>query len=55
MLRCMLYWLSWGFFLCHLKKHYKNGSIFSGHVSQGVPGVELSTGSLGHGLVFLVE
>ena len=31
--------------------HYKNGSIFSGHVShKGVPGVELSTGSLGHGL-----
>ena len=34
-----------------LKNHYKNGSIFSGHVShKGVPGVELSTGSLGHGL-----
>lgn len=34
-----------------LKKHYANGSIFSGHVShKGVPGVELSTGSLGHGL-----
>ena len=41
-----------GFFsVSHLKKHYKNGSIFSGHVShKGVPGVELSTGSLGHGL-----
>ena len=34
-----------------LKDHYSNGSIFSGHVShKGVPGVELSTGSLGHGL-----
>lgn len=34
-----------------LKDHYQNGSIFSGHVShKGVPGVELSTGSLGHGL-----
>ena len=34
-----------------LKDHYKNGSIFSGHVShKGVPGVDFSTGSLGHGL-----
>jgi transketolase len=34
-----------------LDRHYTNGSIFSGHVShKGVPGVELSTGSLGHGL-----
>lgn len=34
-----------------LKKHYQNGSIFSGHVShKDVPGVEISTGSLGHGL-----
>jgi len=34
-----------------LKLHYQNGSVFSGHVShKGVPGVELSTGSLGHGL-----
>jgi transketolase len=34
-----------------LKTHYKNGSILSGHVShKGVPGVEFSTGSLGHGL-----
>jgi transketolase len=31
--------------------HYSNGSVFSGHVShKDVPGVELSTGSLGHGL-----
>ncbi len=34
-----------------LKTHYQNGSILSGHVShKGIPGVELSTGSLGHGL-----
>lgn len=34
-----------------LRDHYQNGSVFSGHVShKGVPGVELSTGSLGHGL-----
>ena len=34
-----------------LGKHYQDGSVFSGHVShKGVPGVELSTGSLGHGL-----
>ena len=41
-----------GFFSTNeLTKHYSNGSIFSGHIShKGVPGVELSTGSLGHGL-----
>lgn len=34
-----------------LRNHYANGSVLSGHVShKGVPGVELSTGSLGHGL-----
>tara|TARA_Y100000768_G_scaffold383984_1_gene367136 strand:- start:20681 stop:21499 length:819 start_codon:yes stop_codon:yes gene_type:complete len=34
-----------------LKTHYQNGSQLSGHVShKGIPGVELSTGSLGHGL-----
>ncbi|MGX6600624.1 transketolase [Micromonosporaceae bacterium Da 78-11] len=34
-----------------LDQHYQNGSFFSGHVSHvGIPGVELSTGSLGHGL-----
>lgn len=34
-----------------LDEHYRNGSKLSGHVShKGVPGVELSTGSLGHGL-----
>jgi transketolase len=41
-----------GFFeLSRLEQHYSNGSVMSGHVShKGVPGVELSTGSLGHGL-----
>lgn len=34
-----------------LKTHYQNGSKLSGHVShKGIPGVEFSTGSLGHGL-----
>ncbi len=41
-----------GFFpLEELSGHYANGSRFSGHVShKGIPGVEVSTGSLGHGL-----
>ncbi|MBE6927917.1 MAG: transketolase [Ruminococcaceae bacterium] len=41
-----------GFFSTEeLKTHYQNGSRLSGHVShKGVPGVEFSTGSLGHGL-----
>lgn len=41
-----------GFFpVAKLKSHYQNGSKLSGHVShKGIPGVELSTGSLGHGL-----
>ena len=41
-----------GFFpVDKLKTHYKDGSDLSGHVShKGIPGVELSTGSLGHGL-----
>ena len=41
-----------GFFpLETLEQHYRNGSHLSGHVShKGVPGVDLSTGSLGHGL-----
>jgi len=41
-----------GFFsLNKLKTHYQNGSDLSGHIShKGVPGVEFSTGSLGHGL-----
>ncbi|MFC7528296.1 transketolase [Actinoplanes sp. GCM10030250] len=34
-----------------LHRHYQNGSYLSGHVSHvGIPGVEFSTGSLGHGL-----
>ena len=34
-----------------LRQHYQDGSVLSGHVShKGIPGVELSTGSLGHGL-----
>ena len=41
-----------GFFpVEELKEHYANGSRLSGHVShKGVPGVEVSTGALGHGL-----
>ncbi len=41
-----------GFFdPAELLRHCQNGSVFSGHVSsKDVPGVELSTGSLGHGL-----
>ena len=34
-----------------LLTHYQNGSTLSGHVShKGIPGIEISTGSLGHGL-----
>ena len=34
-----------------LLTHYQDGSDLSGHVShKGIPGVEVSTGSLGHGL-----
>lgn len=41
-----------GFFpIKKLNTHYQDGSNFSGHVShKGVPGVDFSTGSLGHGL-----
>jgi transketolase len=41
-----------GFFdIAVLDSHGQDGSILSGHVShKNVPGVELSTGSLGHGL-----
>ena len=40
-----------GFFdVAELKTHYQNGSRLSGHVSHAVPGVDFSTGSLGHGL-----
>ncbi len=35
----------------NLDSHYQDGSKLSGHVShKGIPGVEFSTGSLGHGL-----
>jgi transketolase len=33
-----------------LHTHYQDGSYLSGHVSHQLPGVDLSTGSLGHGL-----
>jgi transketolase len=33
-----------------LATHYQDGSDLSGHVSDQLPGVDLSTGSLGHGL-----
>ncbi|MCB0378284.1 MAG: transketolase [Bdellovibrionales bacterium] len=41
-----------GFFSTELLSgHYQDGSNLSGHVShKGIPGVEFSTGSLGHGL-----
>ena len=40
-----------GFFpVEELTTHYANGSRLSGHVSHHVPGVDFSTGSLGHGL-----
>lgn len=41
-----------GFFpISKLLTHYEDGSDLSGHVShKGNPGIELSTGSLGHGL-----
>ena len=40
-----------GFFpVAELMTYYQNSSRLSGHVSHLVPGVELSTGSLGHGL-----
>lgn len=40
-----------GFFSVEeLKTHYADGSRLSGHVSHYVPGVDFSTGSLGHGL-----
>jgi transketolase len=33
-----------------LETYCENGSRFTGHISHDVPGVEVSTGSLGHGL-----
>ena len=39
-----------GFFpVPELKTHYQNGSRLSGHVSHHLPGVDFSTGALGHG------
>ena len=36
-----------------LKKYCENNSLLGGHIShKGIPGVELSTGSLGHGLPY---
>ena len=45
-----------GFFpVEELNSHYADGSKLSGHVShKGVPGVEFSTGSLGHGICVAV-
>lgn len=37
-----------------LKKYCEFGSPLGGHVHDGVPGVEISTGSLGHGLPIAV-
>jgi len=34
----------------HLDLYCADGSPYAGHVTSGVPGVEVSTGSLGHGL-----
>jgi transketolase len=40
-----------GFFpVEQLLTHYQDGSDLSGHVSHKLPGVDVSTGSLGHGL-----
>jgi len=40
-----------GFFpVAQLLTHYQDGSDLSGHVSHKLPGVDVSTGSLGHGL-----
>ena len=44
-----------GFFpVSKLAEYCTNGSLLVGHVTVGVPGVEFSTGSLGHGLPFSV-
>ena len=44
-----------GFFDCaELSGYCKEGSALTGHVSHGVQGVEVSTGSLGHGLPIAV-
>jgi transketolase len=33
-----------------VRTFYQNGTTLAGHITAGVPGVEVSTGSLGHGL-----
>jgi transketolase len=33
-----------------LTTHYQDGSVLCGHVTHELPGVEVSTGALGHGL-----
>jgi len=33
-----------------VRSFYQNGTTLAGHITAGVPGVEVSTGSLGHGL-----
>jgi len=44
-----------GFFpTAQLETYYRDGSPLTGHVSHAVPGVEVSTGSLGHGLSLAV-
>ena len=44
-----------GFFeIAALDQYCVDGSMLTGHVSHGVPGVEVSTGSLGHGLPIAV-
>lgn len=44
-----------GFFpITELESYCESGSRLTGHVSHGVPGVEVSTGSLGHGLPIAV-
>jgi transketolase len=44
-----------GFFPTEMLETYcANGSILTGHISHAVPGVEVSTGSLGHGLPIAV-
>src|SRR3954468_9342255 len=40
-----------GFFpTADLESYCRDGSLLTGHISHAVPGVEVSTGSLGHGL-----
>jgi transketolase len=44
-----------GFFpVDQLLTHYQNGSALCGHVSHELPGVDVSTGALGHGLSIAV-